>query len=539
MSSIFLKNKNYNIAFITTFFVGIFTHLYAMVNPIFNDDAIKMRNVGMNPDGGSSGRWLAEIISDIAVKMGYTITVPFFAYLLCIILMSFVSSLLIKIFRIRNVIIVIIISSLVITSTSIIQIFSYDYVSPNLILSILVSMLSCFMIYDISINNLKNNCFVLKTIIGILLFAFATGIYQISIPIFFSILIMDLIINFIFKNQKNIEVIKKGLYYIFVAICGILIYILLNKLVNIYVYNREFIGGHYGMTANVIPRYSLYLIKDLIIKCIAIPIVLPFINYAGINTTLYSKILVLLIYILFIVLYIYCIRQKTIKNKIFSLFLLLLFIISVNLQRVIVTQSIQTRMTFSLVFIFILPLLFLDNIDDLFSFKIRNISIVLYILLILHLIFVSSANYYTAHIKNLSIRNLCNQIVSKIINADGYNQKLPVAFIGGSINNLNFYRYDYNENNLSDQYIFNPDYLFDAEAIDSMFKVFANFKYISPEVLTIDNESQIPIDKDVYYKYGHYGYTYSTNNEILNMPCYPDDGCVKVIDGVVVVKISN
>ena len=92
---------------------------------------------------------------------------------------------------------------------------------------------------------------------------------------------------------------------------------------------------------------------------------------------------------------------------------------------------------------------------------------------------------------------------------------------------------------MSDHYLFNPDYLFDAEARDSMFKIFANFKYTTPDILTINSESEIPTDKEVYYKLGYYGLTYSTNKDIINMPCYPDDGCVQFIDGVTVVKISN
>ena len=160
-------------------------------------------------------------------------------------------------------------------------------------------------------------------------------------------------------------------------------------------------------------------------------------------------------------------------------------------------------------------------------------------ILILHFIFVANANYYTAHIKNLTLRNISNQIVSKILNTDGYNQNLPLIFIGGNINNKNFSRYDYNNNNLSDQYILNPDYLFDGEERDSALKVFANFQYDNPEILIVDDISKLPKDRNVFYRYGHYGYNYSNNIEIINMPSYPDDGCVKIIDDVVVVKISN
>lgn len=537
--NLLFKNKNYNIAFLSSFLLGIFTHLYAMVNPIFNDDAIKVRNAGMYPGGGSQGRWMAEIISDLTIKLGYTITVPFFAFLTCIIMLSFISVMIVKMLKIKNSIIVVLISSLIVTSTSIIQLLSYDYVCQSSVLSILFTIFACCIIHDVNLDNYKNINLLLKTIFGVVLFTIAIGIYQISIPIYFSILISVLINDYIFYKKRFNEVIKKGLYFIIVSIIAILLYIVLNKFINLYLYHRVFDGGHYGMTENVIPKYSFELIKELLTKCIAVPVILPFINYAGINTTLYSKILVLSIYIMFLYLLIFATKKMRPLELLFTLFLLLLFIISVNMQRIIITQSIQTRMTFSLMFIFILPLVFIDNINFNVSNKISKIITILYTLLILHFIFVANANYYTAHIKNMSIRNLCNQIVSKIINVDGFNQDLPVIFIGGGINNKNFIRYDYNENNLSDQYIFNPEYLFEVEARENAFKVFANFTYKLPEVLILNNANEIPNNENVFYKIGKYGLTYSNNSVIKNMPCYPDDGSVKIIDGVVVVKISN
>lgn len=39
--------KEYVLAFVSTLLGGMLTHIYAMVNPLYNSDAIKMRNMGL------------------------------------------------------------------------------------------------------------------------------------------------------------------------------------------------------------------------------------------------------------------------------------------------------------------------------------------------------------------------------------------------------------------------------------------------------------------------------------------------------------
>ena len=154
-----------------------------MVNPIFNDDSIKVRNNGMFTGGAGQGRWFGEIISNIAVFFGYIITVPFFAYFICILILSLVSVLIIKIFDIINSIVIVFISSLVVTSTSLVQIFSYDYVSIIIVLSIFFGVLTSYILININYNVENIKILLLNYIFIIILFAFTIGIYQISIPI--------------------------------------------------------------------------------------------------------------------------------------------------------------------------------------------------------------------------------------------------------------------------------------------------------------------------------------------------------------------
>lgn len=534
-----LKHKNEYIAFVSALVVGIFTHIYVMVNPLFNDDSIKMRNNGMYTGGAAQGRWFGEIFSKISEFFGYRITVPFFAYFICIIMLAVISMLLIRQFKIKNSIIAVLISSLIVTSTSIVQIFSYDYASIIIIFSLLLGTISAIVVCNIDIKNRNFKQTIIYSLIGIVLLILAIGTYQIAIPLFLTILLLNLIINYMFNDFNIIDIIKLGFIYIIISVLSLLLYLLLNRLVNYYIFGHQFVGGFAGMSAIGIPSYTISVLKNLFIRCIAVPFLLPFINYSGINTTFYSKMLVFLIYVFILLILVYYFRNKNIKEILFSLFLIVLLIISINFQRIMVTYTIQTRLTFTFVFIFIAPLILLDNIYFNEILNVKKIFFCLVSLLLLHLVFVANANYYTAHLKNLSIRNLTNQIVSKIINVEGYNDALPLVFIGGGNNSKNYSAIYYNDNYLSDQYIINPEYLFDGEARDSMFKVFANFQYKNPDILTIKDIGEIENKENVFYKIGHYGYTYSTNREIIAMPCYPNDGCVKIVDGVVVVKISN
>lgn len=474
-------------------------------------------------------------------------TVPFFAYFLCIIMISVISVLIIKIFEIENYIIIVLISLICVTSPSLIQIWSFDYTSITMTLSLVVAISADYYIIKyIEVRDTKLvRAKILKILFASALLSVSLGLYQIGLPTFFTILVMNLIINFLFKNWEMKRIIKTLLLYLVVSICGLIIYIYSNKLFSVLYYGQVFNSGYYGMGSNIIPEFGINDIINNFIRRLALVPIMPFIDYAGISTTLLSKIVLIVIY-LFSFSVIYYNFKKLINHKrIIFLFLLFCLLISVNFQRIMVNRGISTRLTYSLIFIFIFILILVDKnillnkkFIDYYKAYIKKIIITSYIIFIINLVFIAHASYYTAHMENIATKNYCDRIINKIINLDDFSDELPVVFIGTDLLDKHFWRNDYeNSNNMANQYLY--DISLKEEHRLSSFRTFSNWTYTTSDYVIIDDVNELPSDKNVFYKIHDYlNPTYSNDERIINMPNYPNDGSIKIIDGVIIVKLS-
>lgn len=102
-------------------------------------------------------------------------------------------------------------------------------------------------------------------------------------------------------------------------------------------------------------------------------------------------------------------------------------------------------------------------------------------------------------------RSQAIMLVERIQLAKDYSPDKKICFIGSSVNKSNYYEY----------YSFMEDFWAFIPSLNRL----AGFKF---------NECEWKI-KDGLIK----------NNEVKNMPVYPSDGSIKLIDDVIVVKLEN
>lgn len=107
-----------------------------------------------------------------------------------------------------------------------------------------------------------------------------------------------------------------------------------------------------------------------------------------------------------------------------------------------------------------------------------------------------------------------NTMITQIKSVDGYQDTMKVAFKGESISDKTLYRNDVMSTfSMSGR----DDALADAYSKLYLLKYYCGF---DAEFISVEEMSS------------------AAQEEIANMPLYPNDGSVKVIDDVVVVKIS-
>ena len=109
-------------------------------------------------------------------------------------------------------------------------------------------------------------------------------------------------------------------------------------------------------------------------------------------------------------------------------------------------------------------------------------------------------------------------LLSEIKGAEGYSDEYPVVFLGN------------------------------LDGMDWSIRTPLEFNEIQLQGYHTNMNQFISYFADVKFLVQHCGYSYSQPSDmqkiyeseyIRNMPCYPDDGAVQVVDEVVVVKFSN
>lgn len=145
----------------------------------------------------------------------------------------------------------------------------------------------------------------------------------------------------------------------------------------------------------------------------------------------------------------------------------------------------------------------LNNIFCIFSFLICSILLWTYILS-------NNATYVATNLYNKQMYSVGNNIVEKLQENDEITDDTPIAIVGKlnfSIQNdelLNLTNFDVSDVNMWTWQIFLQDNL-----------------GLGRNICTFD---------DVSFLY--------QSQEFLDMPIYPDENCIKVIDGIAVVKLS-
>ena len=88
-------------AFIYSFVIGCFTHMFGLINVLHNYDNIEVQLQGYGT-GIESGRWLLSILGDTFIKLGFGNNLPWICGILFIVLISISLAFIVDIFEITE-----------------------------------------------------------------------------------------------------------------------------------------------------------------------------------------------------------------------------------------------------------------------------------------------------------------------------------------------------------------------------------------------------------------------------------------------------
>lgn len=516
------------IGFGVTFLVGLVAHFFIIANPLFNADGIFYnRSMG----GGSIlGRWLIEILNSVFYLIGYSTVIPMLNVVISILILSFSTIYLLRVLDIEYMPYRIIISLSLIVSPAIIQTFFYGFTAHIYALSILFTILSIYTLQN-------NNNFVLSVYLNCI----ALAIYQAYIPFMLCIYLIYFIKRLSIESIKDvgIRVLKAFLSFLL----SFLLYYMLNDIINRR--NENYIFAIHGMSEYVVPKFTIESFFASIVKSYqAVFDMFLTHNVFAHNTTLLIRVVyfVLIVYTLFLLLkFIHRFafrkslyrgeRRELIHKSIIIAVLYLLSPLAINFMFIMTNNGIgyiEDRLSLSLTFYIIFPIVLSDMIDKIGNISYRNIKYIRQVvtvitsLVLVHNIWLAYGSYYNQYKIINASKSFALELATNIKMLQGYKNDTSVLFIGSPYEKNTHFNYGYYvdaEHNLYSNFDTEYENILSEYPMMQIFKEYTALNFPEPDKDFANN---------LYY-----------SKPVKDMPRYPMDGSVKLVENVAVVKFKE
>ena len=489
---------------------GCVTHLFGLATVLHNNDDIGQQPYGYGT-GITSGRWLLSVLGDIVGENGGNYNLPFVNGLIYLGLLALCAGLLVSTLHIKNRKLAALVGLLFVTfpSAAATMFFRYTVVYYGIAM-----FLAIFAVWI-----LERHRFGL--LFSVLCIACSLGIYQAYIPTTIGLFVL-LLLKHTLENQTNVwGLIRKGLYDCVVLMLGLLTYYLLLNLFLV-LYGTE-LSNYNGV--NNMGNLAFSDIPGLIKEAVYAFGTLPLKNYCGLANMKWIRIcyillaavsLALLAYVLFV-------RIKKISLIFFAGLLCCLFPIAVNFVVIMCPDGfIYTIMQYAFVLIGCVPVIILEclpigneQFDKGKALLEKTIAVILSVLVFCYA-YDTNVNYMSCYYANRQTENYLNALIIQVRMTEGFDTEKEWAFIG----------------NIEDPLFRNP------------------WQY---EIRIGGNEAAYSlVNRDTRYFWiqNYFGYTIpvasdekiaqlSINEEVKSMPCWPNDGSIKIINDTIIIKCQD
>lgn len=523
------------------FLIGVIANAQALF--FYTDATDSIRAYGSTQALMTSGRFFGHYLDILFERAGFYFPYRYINVLFYILFVALAAIFILLTFDVKSTGKSCLIGAVIMTSAVNSGVLVYYYVAHMYGFCFLLSMLSTYLI-------VKRKMMVIPAILLML----SLGIYQ----AYFATVILVIFLYQLFvllKNEVDVKTWSEHTFrYIFTVCSALILYVLANKFA-LKVAGLS-IEGYANMSENVVPSYGFTDIVDLIKMSYTLVFSFIFTNKYFFCDNIVARISIALSLLLFLYLFVFSwAKVKVYSKKVLLLLLFMIIPIMINLP-MFVEKEVPERICMNWYFIFILPLLFINALDvvTIHGKAVYLASIKKTVLPFVALVMITSSLYstyrnvtiYTGFQKaNELAAEAVHDIESKLAACEDFQSENEICFIGTlDVNEVNSYFFNVEYSEYLHK-LFNRDH-------SSIFKRFAlhRYKYLTPDDTRVarytveDMKNGMPTKeaKMLYCISGiHGGFQtiHSNDLRIKQMPSYPDNGCVKVIDGITYVKLSD
>lgn len=400
--------------------------------------------------------------------------------------------------------------------------FTFFYCSDAYILGMLLATLAVFLV-----RKFDDKKWIV--LLGGLFIAIAMGMYQTYLSVTMVLCVATLIID-ILKNKDIKQICKNAVKYIIMGVIGIILFYAFS---HIALMCKNLSASDYS-GANEIGIQTLLDMSKLLPQAYQSFFDYYFTDNMIPNTIWHTNLIYIIIFTVMIVSSIYLIIKNKIYNKIPNIIALFVLIIIAPIcfgVIEIMVPDVNIHILMACSMIFILPIFF--KIIELLP-KTTISRVCKYIIAICTLIIIWNYSWQdnASYIEIYSMQNQAEatalKLVTRIEQLDEYNPQMPVLLLGGLQGNAYF-----NRDNTSIEAKKLDDrtwgFISDESTIwwgnlDSWQKIFYEYVGVNLKLVSEHEEKSIEILQSEEYK---------------NMKVYPEKDSIKIINGIVVVRLSN
>lgn len=506
------------IAFISAMISGFIVHGFMFYNKIsYLDDNTYYFGLGATY---SSGRWGLGIIKEVQEWLGLqNYSMPVFNGFFSILWISVMAALIVRMLDMQNKICAALAGAYMVVFPTVASTFAYMFTAPYYFFSALLMVIAVYCVRKSKYGMVP----------AILAFSFGMGIYQANIGVASTIFVLILICDA--KKKDFLENISVAIRCFISLVLGIILYFIFNHtFLNITQTELGDYQGISGMADMTLDNFLSGVFKGYKTWWHLTRWEIVGISNSELIRNLYA--ICLLLFLVTGVVYLYCVyRKKGIWNTLYTAVLFILVPLSLGVIFVMTASPnayVHTLMIYNLVFIPIYPLAILQNLksNNLQRFGkallnwLQNISVITIFVMFIFYFRLDNMAYLKANYQQECAASYYTVLISQIKSTENYSDKLPVLFLG-SVDG-------------QDLTIHSP----------------VEFEKIKIQGYHTNMNNFIAYFAKAEFLQLHCGYEYYTPSEadvlkihtseyVQKMPCYPKDGSIQVVDGIVVVKFSD
>lgn len=500
-------DRKYKYTAMAVLISGICAHGFMFTNKIsFHDDIFSLFGCGATIE---AGRWALEIIVQV---LRYTVgkySMPVWTGVLTLLFIWASACIIIDLVQINNVNHCVLIGSLMTVFPAVTLTYLYMFTASCYFGALFLSVLSVWLL-----EKYRN---IWGTITAIFCIAFSMGIYQAYFSVGISLILFLFIIDVFRGRGKSVA---NTCRLILMQVVGLVVYFMILK-ISLVITGTELLS-YQGM--NSVFSYSVENRINRIVQCYLDIYRNLTINEMGLvgNRIIRVMLAFCLFYSLIALLYF----GRMITNrweKIFYYGVFMILPIGINLIYPMTTEEsvIHPIMRYSMVFLWILPILTIELYSDYGKkksfLKINKFVEICILITIINYIYVANIVYTKISFLQEQTNAYYTVLITQIKSCEDYQDEMPVIFIGaGGIQDETFTVNDKYRTMLTLATNDLKDWVNDYSYIRYM-RYHCGFE---PEIVGWDAVE-------------------GSHDEIRGMPSYPDYGSIKVIDNVVVVKMSE